>query len=345
MSGFCFRRLSFVLMIAILVWASSTGTCHARRGKHWKQNRAASASLSKKKGKSHGSGSHHHGGSKSKPKPPSSPKQSPPPPLENKGSDTFNVLDFGAKGDGDTDDTKVISQLVFIHILFAFSRQTLLPHYNAALQFLYFFSFDLDDITLCSLFHLQWRPHSIGVHNLGLPWTGNLENYLLFHFVLIHNCISQRLDRSMSKLLHVNILSLPWCSAKEFPVFFSISLRLWIKAVYPQTATCNMTFCLWLLEYKSFSHFHREKKRKEKGNCCTGKCQGNISNMRQAKFEMAPVHWFSLGGLVWIPTIIVHTKLPTTSNRECECSYCDYHYSKQSLWCDVGLRSRMDLRL
>ncbi|XP_034700586.1 polygalacturonase At1g48100 [Vitis riparia] len=107
MSGLSFRRLAFMLLFAFLVWSSSTGTCHARRGKHWRHSRAASASLSKKKAKSHGSGSHHHGGSKSKSKAPSPPKQEvTPPPPEKKGPETFNVLDFGAKGDGDTDDTK-----------------------------------------------------------------------------------------------------------------------------------------------------------------------------------------------------------------------------------------------
>ena len=101
-----------MLLIALLVWCSSSGTCHARRGKHWRQSRAASASLSKKKSKSHGSGSHHRGGGKSKSKAPLPPKQDiTPPPPEKKASESFNVLDFGAKGDGETDDTKVIFQL------------------------------------------------------------------------------------------------------------------------------------------------------------------------------------------------------------------------------------------
>ncbi|XVF43987.1 hypothetical protein PTKIN_Ptkin02bG0084100 [Pterospermum kingtungense] len=137
MSGISFRSLTFMFLIAFLVWVSSIETCIARRGKHWRQSRyAAAASLSKKKGKSHGYGSGHHnyhnGGSKPKAPPykttPSSPKTKPPPapsppiPKPKKGvpstpppqkgyshsqqSNVFDVLHFGAKGDGKTDDTK-----------------------------------------------------------------------------------------------------------------------------------------------------------------------------------------------------------------------------------------------
>lgn len=110
-----------MLFIALLAWSSSLEMCNARRGKHWRHSRAASASLLKKKTKSHGSSHHnHHGGSKSPTAPshkspslPPSPKpveETPPSPPQ-KGysggrSATFNVLDFGAKGDGSTDDTK-----------------------------------------------------------------------------------------------------------------------------------------------------------------------------------------------------------------------------------------------
>ncbi|ONI30434.1 hypothetical protein PRUPE_1G251200 [Prunus persica] len=138
MSEFSFRSLTFMLLIALLVWSSNFEACMARRGRHWRQSRAASASsVSKKKGKgSHGGGSSHHnsgGISGSKPKSPShnkapspshnkapspshnkapSPPQLPkprddtPPSTPHKGSSSFNVLDFGAKGDGSTDDTK-----------------------------------------------------------------------------------------------------------------------------------------------------------------------------------------------------------------------------------------------
>ncbi|XP_065873748.1 polygalacturonase At1g48100-like [Euphorbia lathyris] len=105
MSGFNFRSFTFMLFIAILVWCSAMDTCIARRGRHWRQNRAA---LYKKKAKNHGgSHSHHKGGSKTKPPlPPATkpPKKDAPPSSSQTG--TFNVLNFGAKGDGKSDDTK-----------------------------------------------------------------------------------------------------------------------------------------------------------------------------------------------------------------------------------------------
>ncbi|GLT50360.1 hypothetical protein SLA2020_238500 [Shorea laevis] len=125
MSGFGFRRLTFMVLVAFLVWSSSMVTCNARRGRHWRQNRHTWPSLAKKGGKMFGS-SHHHQKGGSKPKiqppphkalpPPPAPKpreKTPPspasPPQKGYGSQpsaVFNVLDFGAKGDGNTDDTK-----------------------------------------------------------------------------------------------------------------------------------------------------------------------------------------------------------------------------------------------
>lgn len=143
MSGFNFRSLTFMLLIAFLVWSSNFEACIARRGRHWRhQNRGTSTSSSslynKKKGKNHGSSHHHQHKSGSKPKAPphhkaAPPVAQPPPPTnvkpvnepapsppKSKGynngghSASFNVMDFGAKGDGSTDDTKVCKLALLI---------------------------------------------------------------------------------------------------------------------------------------------------------------------------------------------------------------------------------------
>ncbi|XP_022944796.1 polygalacturonase At1g48100-like [Cucurbita moschata] len=120
MKGLSFRGLTFMFVVAFLVWSSSLGGCHGRAtGKHWSKNRVASATHSSKKGKAHSHGGGHNGnrrGGASKTKPPSTkPKQDVPPSLPpQKGgggfkgghSSMFNVLNFGARGDGVTDDTK-----------------------------------------------------------------------------------------------------------------------------------------------------------------------------------------------------------------------------------------------
>ncbi|CAI0386305.1 unnamed protein product [Linum tenue] len=125
------RSFTSMVCIAFLVWSSSSfESCIARSGRrHWRRHdgdNGLSASLSKKKPKSHGSSSHHHhngGSSKKAPnspapssKPPkhvpvASPAPPPPPPTAatpapQKDSLTFNVRDFGATGDGKCDDTK-----------------------------------------------------------------------------------------------------------------------------------------------------------------------------------------------------------------------------------------------
>ncbi|KAF5197534.1 Polygalacturonase [Thalictrum thalictroides] len=159
-----------ILLVVILVWSSTLQPCSARRGKHWRQKRLTTASLSKKTKNHHGK-SHDHRSKQKSPSPPPPSKgptitpspspppphskgptitPSPPPPLPSKGptitpsppppppskgptiapspspapsegptitppppaknnggnSTIYNVLDFGAKGDGSTDDTK-----------------------------------------------------------------------------------------------------------------------------------------------------------------------------------------------------------------------------------------------
>lgn len=125
MSGFSFRGFTCMLLIACLIWSFNFEACIARRGKHWRQSRDVSASVYKKKGKNFGNSHNrnHGGGSNSKPKPPShkgtptlpkppspppngNPTTPPPKPYNGGTATTFNVLDFGAKGDGKTDDTK-----------------------------------------------------------------------------------------------------------------------------------------------------------------------------------------------------------------------------------------------
>ncbi|TYK15613.1 polygalacturonase [Cucumis melo var. makuwa] len=127
MEGISFRGLTFMFAVAFLVWSSSLEGCHGRvRSKHyWRQNRVASPALYSKKGKAHShggshKGNHHGSASKTKPRPshktpqplprpvtkpkPNIPRS--PPPQKGGHSFMFNVLDFGAKGDGKTDDTK-----------------------------------------------------------------------------------------------------------------------------------------------------------------------------------------------------------------------------------------------
>ncbi|GLT31912.1 hypothetical protein SLA2020_066120 [Shorea laevis] len=87
-----FRNLTFHLFIAVLFWFSCFGTCSTRDGKHWRQSKAASLSVFEEREKGQGGRSSH-------PRRQMAAKQ-----VMN--SATFNVIDYGAKGDGHTDDAK-----------------------------------------------------------------------------------------------------------------------------------------------------------------------------------------------------------------------------------------------
>lgn len=125
MGGFCFKNVTFMIMVVLLLGCSYIETGNAKRmGRHRRQSRNTAASLSKKKGKSHGS-NHHNGKPKQKtpsPKAPPPPPSTAPSPKKGGGggggyapaSTVLNVLDFGAKGDGCSDDTKVIKLKPFI---------------------------------------------------------------------------------------------------------------------------------------------------------------------------------------------------------------------------------------
>nr|ABV25004.1 polygalacturonase 7 [Oncidium hybrid cultivar] len=106
MAGFSFKGYVLMLLLILLLLCYNFEVCEARRGKHWKQRRIPDSSLTKKKGKGKaGGGSHnnHHGGGGGGGKNPA-PMPSPSPSSSH--NSMFNVLDFGAKGDGVTDDTK-----------------------------------------------------------------------------------------------------------------------------------------------------------------------------------------------------------------------------------------------
>lgn len=91
---------------------SSLDGCEGRKGKHWRR-KSPSSSLARKKTRGKSGGGHNHGGgggSGGHTSPPPSSNQSPCPVTGSPNATKpaiFDVLDFGAKGDGVTEDTKV----------------------------------------------------------------------------------------------------------------------------------------------------------------------------------------------------------------------------------------------
>ncbi|KAJ7974590.1 Polygalacturonase [Quillaja saponaria] len=83
------NTFTLIIVIVFSVLSVSFDNCTGREGKHWRNNKAAPASILVKKDGGYG-GTHHQRHIVSK----------------LAGSSTFNVLDYSAKGDGHADDTK-----------------------------------------------------------------------------------------------------------------------------------------------------------------------------------------------------------------------------------------------
>ena len=119
MSGFSFKGLTIPFLLVLLVMCSTLDICDAGRGWDWRAG---------DEGKSGGGSSPTNPSQLTKPKPrpiPSptpQPKPSPSPIPPAPHGTAFDVLDFGAKGDGTTDDTKVGAKSVFLLPLYIVFR-------------------------------------------------------------------------------------------------------------------------------------------------------------------------------------------------------------------------------
>lgn len=105
----CQKELVLVLFIAAAVLLSSFGTCYCREGKHWRQSKSHRPSGLGKRGKV-GHQRHRHVVPDLNGEGPQGTYETAATLMESQASSsstTFNVLDYGAKGDGQTDDTEV----------------------------------------------------------------------------------------------------------------------------------------------------------------------------------------------------------------------------------------------
>ncbi|KAA8530225.1 hypothetical protein F0562_004934 [Nyssa sinensis] len=106
MSGFDLKSPTLIILIALLVWSSSHATCSARRGRHWKHSQS---SVARKKEKTHVGRQRYPVGHLPSLMQENYTTLGEPlaTQLQSGGNSAiFNVLNYGAKGDGKSDDTK-----------------------------------------------------------------------------------------------------------------------------------------------------------------------------------------------------------------------------------------------